>query len=293
MKNILVPTDFSIYAKYATEAALELAKKFGSTVYLMTCLNIPQFDIMSLSENEKVKFREAIQTIHNTEKLFKEWETRADLEGIELKTSWEAGYLPLVISKIQKENKIDCIVMGSHGVGENLQSVLGSNTQKVIRKTDCPVFVIKSPLQKINFKSVVFASGFDSSEKEGFEYFLEFIRPFQPDVIHLLKIDTSVFFHKSYEFTIEMLEEFRKSATAIATAKSHFYRDYTVDAGVRHFTDDINADLIIISNHRRRPFKRTWIGSNVEDLIRATELPLISFDYSYINTRTQTKYILS
>jgi len=286
MKNILVPTDFSIYAKYATEAAMELAKEFGSTVHLMTCLNIPQFDIMSLSEKEKEKFKDAIQTIHNTNQLFKEYKTIAHQKEVKLKTSWVAGYLPLVVSKFQKEENIDCIVMGSHGTDENLNSVLGSNTQRVIRKTNCPVFVIKSSIEKINFKNIVFASGFEANEKEDFEYFLKFVQPFQPNVIHLLQIDTSVLIYESFEKAKEKLKEYKPLVETVTTCKTHFYKDYSVDAGIRHFADEIKADLIIISNHHRRPVKRAWFGSNVEDLIRATEMPLLSFDFSTVKTKS-------
>jgi nucleotide-binding universal stress UspA family protein len=41
-----------------------------------------------------------------------------------------------------RENKIDLIVMGTHGRGAIAHMLLGSTTEKVVRKSPCPVLTV-------------------------------------------------------------------------------------------------------------------------------------------------------
>jgi nucleotide-binding universal stress UspA family protein len=60
--------------------------------------------------------------------------------------------------------------------------------------------------------------------------------------------------------------------------KVHFHRDWTVDAGIRHLSEGIGADLIAISNEQRHPLKRIFTGSNVEALVNHSDIPVLSID---------------
>lgn len=65
--------------------------------------------------------------------------------------------------------------------------------------------------------------------------------------------------------------------------KIHFYKDYTVEAGIRHMSESIEADLVSLSNHNRRPLKRIFSGSNVEALINHSQIPVLSIDFPRIS----------
>ncbi|MFT7452175.1 MAG: nucleotide-binding universal stress UspA family protein, partial [Patescibacteria group bacterium] len=51
------------------------------------------------------------------------------------------------------------------------------------------------------------------------------------------------------------------------------------DAGIRHLSDELGADLIAISNEKRHPIKRIFSGSNVEALVNHAEIPILSIDF--------------
>ena len=172
---------------------------------------------------------------------------------------------------------IDFIVMGSHGKSGKSEYFIGSNTQRAVRLVHCPVLVIKEPIENVKFEKVVFASAFYKNDKEPFLKFKDFIKHFIPE-IHLVAIQTTSLFGPPYIVQQEALEDFQKLAKPFE-CKTHIYRDFSVDRGVRSFSEDIGADLIVLSNYHRHPMKRMIVGSNVETLVNHSNLPILTIDY--------------
>ncbi|MFT6320717.1 MAG: nucleotide-binding universal stress UspA family protein [Granulosicoccus sp.] len=278
MKNILVPTDFSACAEYAIDLGFSFAEFFDATLYLFACIDLPDgWD--ELSAIEKGKLPEKKQLLENANVLLGEWEARANRERIKLKTIISGGKFLTELQNQVTGNKVDFVIMGSHGISGKQEYFIGSNTQKAIRKLHVPIFVVKNPLKRYAFKNVVFASSFDANEKEPFLKFLDFIKWFTPKTIHLLSINTSGWFGQPSLLMNEAMKDFKNLCEGY-NCKTHFYRDLSVDVGVRHFSEEVEADLIVVSNQNRRPLKRIFSGSNVEALVNHCEMPVLSLDFA-------------
>ncbi|MFK7773126.1 MAG: universal stress protein [Saprospiraceae bacterium] len=278
MKNILVPTDFSAYAEYAIDLGFAFAEFFDATLHLFACIDLPN-DWEELSIEEKNRLPEKQQDFENANVLLEEWGERANREGIKLKMIISGGQFIKELQNQVTENKIDFVIMGSHGISGKQEYFIGSNTQKAIRKLHVPIFVVKNPLKQYAFKNVVFASNFDANEKEPFLKFLNFIKWFTPETIHLLSINTSGWFSQPSLLMKEAMKDFKDLCEGY-NCQTHFYRDLSVDVGVRHFAEEVDADLIVVSNQNRRPLKRIFSGSNVEALVNHCEMPVLSLDFA-------------
>ncbi len=275
MKNILLPTDFSICAKNATYAALELAATYGATLHLYHVIAHSK-NLSIFAEEDEIKYPELAQKVHNAKLLMKEWEEIAKEKNAKIKTSWSAGNLVTSINQYTENHPIDFLVMGSHGASGKNEFFIGSNTQKVVRAVHTPVLVIKEKLKSYRIDKVVFASNFNTSEKTAFQYLLDFVKHFKPE-IHLLQINTGSWFDAPYTLTKEAMNDFKEMCGDL-TCKLHFYRDWTIDAGIRHLSEEIGANLIAISNQKRHPLKRIFAGSNVEALVNHSQIPVLSID---------------
>lgn len=280
MKNILVPTDFSSCANSAVELGFAFTEFFDATLYLFTCIDLPE-DWEELSEQEKDQLPEKKQLLENTNILLQRWKKRASRNNIKLKVIITGGVFLKTLETQISRHEIDFVVMGSHGTSGKNEYFIGSNTQKAIRKLHVPVFVIKKPLERYAFKNVVFASSFNENEKEPFLNFLNFIKWFTPETIHLLSINTSGWFSQPTLLVKEAMKDFKVLCKDF-NCKTHFYKDLSVDVGIRHFAQEVNADLIVVSNQNRRPLKRMLSGSNVEALVNHCELPVLSLDFSEV-----------
>lgn len=286
MENILIPTDFSATASNAVRAGFDLAVQFGANLHLYSCIDIPE-SWPHLSEIEKTQEEEYLQCIHNTEQLFKEWETMASSLGLTLSTSWSGGKFIRRIQEVVDKNAIDFIVMGSHGASGKKAFFIGSNTQYIVRIIHCPVLVIKEDIENYQVDKVIFASNFDEKEKRAFQYFLDFTAPLQAE-IHLVSVNTAGWFGQPSYLIKEAMKDFA-ALCGDRPCKIHFVRDSSIDFGIRYFANKIGADLIGISNQQRHPLKRMLSGSNVEILINHAKIPVLSIDFPKITKTEKVK----
>lgn len=275
--KILVPTDFSIYADYAFNAALLLAKKLDAEIHLYNSADIPDDwedlkpYIRYLDTDNKV----AAIKVRNQLKKLKYKAREIDVKCV---YHYTGGKFLKNITEITDKVDFDLILMGSHGVSGKEEWFFGSNTQKVIRMLHKNVLVVKEELTNLDFNRVLFVTGLDKEDKEAFRKFLSFIEPFQPEEIHIMTVDTASFFTQPEILVRQVLKEFKQIAEG-QNVKTHFYPDFTIDAGIRHFSEEFNIDLVAMSNHVRHPLKRIFTGSNVEMVVNHMKAPVFVIDY--------------
>lgn len=144
IKNILFPTDFSDFSKYAASFAISFAFDYGSKLYVVHVAEISH----SISEmfSEKVS-DEKLRTTAN-ELAVQELQDASTLDMFQ-KLDYEITCLegkPFAeIIKYVKDKRIDLIVMGTHGRSALEAAILGSTAEKVVRKASCPVLTVRKP----------------------------------------------------------------------------------------------------------------------------------------------------
>lgn len=275
MRTLLSPTDFSLCARYATDAAAQLARRLDAQLHLLHCLNLPTgWD--NWKEQQRAMHPEMQQKVANAQLQMQE--LAHVYPDLEVKANICEGPISKAVNNYVTTSATDLVVMGSHGASGKNEYFIGSNTQKVVREVHCPVLVVKEPLEKLNFNKVVFASSFHQKEREAFLKFKDFVKPFVPE-IHLVEIHTSSFFDPPYILSRQAMEEF-KGLCAPFRCETHVFRNFSVDRGVRAFAEQIGAGLIGISNHNRHPLRRMLSGSNVEALVNHSDIPVLSIDYA-------------
>jgi nucleotide-binding universal stress UspA family protein len=70
--------------------------------------------------------------------------TRVKRAHIPFKTFVKKGNPHAVIAALARSQKIDLIVMGTHGHTGLAHTILGSTTEKVVRQSPCPVLTVKN-----------------------------------------------------------------------------------------------------------------------------------------------------
>ena len=275
--KILVPTDFSECADYALDFAIQLVKLNGGSI----CL----FHAASLSEdlpgiNDDSHLLERVKEAVSVRLLEKFDQTLARFEGQNLDISTKlvfGDYLDSVLAFDESQN-FDLMVVGSYGASGKREWFIGSNTQKLVRKAGKNIFVIKNPVQSLQFDKVLFPSSLTKEDEKAFLHFLELIEPFGVKEVHILAINTSGWFNQPGPLMLELLKDF-KSLVKQYECKTHFYADYSVEAGIRHFSEEHGIKMIGISNMVSSPVKRLFQGSNVEMLVNHSDLPVLAIHF--------------
>lgn len=144
-ERLLFPTDFSELAQSALDYAKKLADTFSGELH---CLHVvddayqywsamgpesipvgpPPEDLLELGRSRMEKF--------------------CDLHLANLKkkpvTHVSMGRPFSEIITYARDNKIDMIIMGTHGRGAIAHMLLGSTTEKVVRKSPCAVLTVRA-----------------------------------------------------------------------------------------------------------------------------------------------------
>jgi nucleotide-binding universal stress UspA family protein len=147
-EKILYPTDFSDPSKKALDYVKQLKESGAEEVIVLHVIEdreIPVF--LGLDEGDPVPGTQLEKTLRIIEENAKE-ETRAiaaELKesGFDVKVRIEKGTAFREILKVEEEEEVSVIVVGSHGKGPVTGILLGSVSDKVIRKSKKPVLIIK------------------------------------------------------------------------------------------------------------------------------------------------------
>ncbi|MFA9408359.1 MAG: universal stress protein [Candidatus Dadabacteria bacterium] len=145
IENILVPVDVSDDTESAILSSLELAEIFNASVTLLYVFWLDEnvYDIPpSLVKKFIEKSHQKLDQIANlNKKKFLKANKRTKLT---LSTEVLHGVSPaLAIRYYANKNKIDFIMMNTHGRKGIKRIVLGSEAEKVIREAPCPVLVFR------------------------------------------------------------------------------------------------------------------------------------------------------
>lgn len=275
MKNILTLTDYSSIAENAVETAFVFSKNYNTNLYIYHNNIDGEVTEYNLSNTDKLSFTtlkgELNCPIVNWKELCNEYNVNATvLQGY--------GNLVKNVSDIIDKYGIDIVIMGSIGAGGKDEYIWGTNTEKVIHEVDCPVLVIKRPMTDYRIDNVVFASSFDTNEREAFQFALNLLSPPKDAMIHLLSVDTLSYFTQPTVIMKKAMKEYEILASPYKV-KSHFYKDYNIDAGIRHFLQEIKPDVLIMSNKNTNPIKRFIRGSNTIRAVHHADFPVLTIDY--------------
>ncbi|RKS95187.1 nucleotide-binding universal stress UspA family protein [Flavobacterium limicola] len=272
MKRILVPTDFSKHAEDALKAAAQIAKKNGAEIYLLHLLELPNQMNDAVTNGSSIP--EVMLFIKKANEKLQKIMEEPHLQGITITTTVQFEKAFDGILSFNKKNKIDLIVMGSHGSSGIEEILIGSNTEKVVRLSDIPVLVIKKDLDTFNIKNIVFASDFSKEIKKPFLKMIEFAKIFDANLI-LVMICTPNSFK-----TTAIGEKTMKNFIAdfeVNNYSMHIYNDSNIEKGILNFTNTVGADLIGLCTHGRTGLSHFFNGSISEDLVNHTIKPVITF----------------
>jgi nucleotide-binding universal stress UspA family protein len=178
LKQLLVCTDDSPDSHGACAAALDLARIFGSKVYLLEVLTfIPGYELQPLDlmapytpqvDLELMALREARVKEH-----LETWVGQAADQGVDLEvrvrtsTSPDAGIL-----EEAEEIRPDLIIMGRHGLTGLSRLLMGSVTARVIGHAPANVLVVPQGSQ-VDFQRILMGSDGSPDSAAAFKVALE------------------------------------------------------------------------------------------------------------------------
>ncbi len=280
MKSILCPTDFSEQANHAVEAGYYLAKKFHADFHLLHVVESDtEIDInMGGATGEEGRGTNDIyflKLIDVTRKKMDELVSTPGLQSINITSDVKVGKPFKFIFEEINSGKHDLIVLGSKGVSGFKKILIGSNTEKVVRKSPIPVLAVKEYVQESNFKNIVYASTFNEDEHELISRLNEIQKAFG-STLHLVRINTPNNFQTDWT-TRKKMREF-VNRFKITDYTFNIYNDAIEEDGIIYFAEETDAGMIAMATHGRTGFAHLLSGSIAEDVVNHAKRPVYTYN---------------
>ena len=137
----MIPYDKSEPAYHAFEYALDLAKKYNSSISIVSCVSMqiptdPYYGAAYI-ETTKLLKEDAIKSILKLESILKESKIQFKSDVLEVTSITDS-----LVAYAESHNA-DLIVIGSRGLGGFKKLLLGSVTSGVSQHAKCPVLIVK------------------------------------------------------------------------------------------------------------------------------------------------------
>lgn len=143
IQRILVPIDFSEFSQHAVKYGCELARRFSAELHL---LNVVEdiYPIIPEPGTPAPITGEYLAGLKESSERVIETLPAAELgAGLNIIRAVLSGTPFLEIIRYAKAEKIDLIVVGTHGRSGLIHALMGSVAEKVVRKAPCPVLSVR------------------------------------------------------------------------------------------------------------------------------------------------------
>ena len=143
--KVLFCTDFSENSDYAFEFAFGIAKRDEGLLYILHVIprNLQQEMLSShISEDILRNIQKGLE--QELDDNYKEHYTKKIEDAVRFEVVTRSGREDEEIIEFAKKEKVDIIVMGTHGKTGMEHAFFGSVAEKVLRHSPFPIFVIPS-----------------------------------------------------------------------------------------------------------------------------------------------------
>ena len=297
VRQVLCPLDLSEASDHAVEHAVALAGWYGArlvALHVLTPVTIPLMAGAAPAYAGQVRLDEAERRQLRTMVASR----FAASPGVSVETVIEEGFPVQVI--LERARDADTIVMGTHGAGGFEHLLLGSVTEKVLRKATCPVLTVPPRAHvtsRLPYKHVLCAVDFSDSSLAGLERAMEIAREADADLtlVHVVEWPweepPAPPFDELPPQQATSLRQFRQHREEVA----HTRLQGLVPADARmwcspslrvthgkpwiellRIAEDVPTDLIVVGIHGRRAMDLAVFGSTTNQIVRRARCPVLT-----------------
>ena len=140
--RILMATDFSPVSDAALEEAARIARESGARLYVVYAYEVPAGGSYVPASGYLASIA---ATRMEAEQKMQDLMARDSMRGVEARPVILKGPADVSILETAVREKVDMIVMGTHGRRGAARLLLGSVAERVIAAARCPVLTIRTP----------------------------------------------------------------------------------------------------------------------------------------------------
>lgn len=282
--RILFPTDGSDGASVVFDHVLDVAAANESTVHV---LHVPEttFD-RAAGVNEAL----VDERVAAAEDLVAETADRASERGVETVTAVEEGEPHRTIVEYADRHAVDVVVMPTHGRRGLERLLLGSVTERVVRRANVPVLTVRpddDATIHYPYENVLVPTDGSDCADAALDLGTE-VATATDASLHLLSVvdvaslgvdvRTGVQLDYLEENASKTLAEAANVATdaGVESVREEVGYASSIHREILAYVEDHDVDLVVVGTHGLTGFDRYLLGSVTEKLVRTASVPVLT-----------------
>ncbi|SOC79240.1 Nucleotide-binding universal stress protein, UspA family [Salinimicrobium sediminis] len=259
MKNILIPFDFSEVSKNALEYAVRFADHDPAITLFL--LNITDGNCKTGKIEEDFK------------KIIKKYQKP---QFPEIHTLVREGEFAPSIIQLQKELKIDLIIMGTRGAQTGEENI-ATTTSRLVQEADLPVLVIPGTYRKFRLSTIILSLGNEKITDRTPLYTLLDVSRKHKAQVHVLTI-------QHHEMAMGYTEDDESNEATLNYFLEMFYSHHSfeenedIEKGILNYIEKHDMDMLAIMPRTHLPGSEASEGRLTRLLTLHSNVPLLVLD---------------
>jgi len=273
INRILIPTDFSETGLLAVEHGAFMARVFKADLYLLHVIEGMEFTynvynpivmIRDVSEMQEV----VIQRLNDlSERIRKDY-------GISVNILTSSGRTASAIAEMAKAEKIDLVIMGTHGAKGFEEYFIGSNAHKTVTIASCPVITVQSHAQRLGFTNIVMPIDNSLHSRQKVDHVIELASHYASRVHILGLVVPDETDEKKFSIKLDTVEKAVHNAGISYVLKVIKGENLAVEA--MKYSEKVKADLVVIMTDHESDLTGMFLGAFAKQIINHSRIPVMS-----------------
>jgi len=288
IKQILVPVDYSDCSTFACRYAIKIACKLGAEIKFFHSYYSPAFDLIELAgavQTQSQLREEVTSNLEESEKAtaesfiqrMKDYVSECGLPPAAFSYEIAPGVPEDEIIRFSEEYKPDLVVMGTHGKGTGVGSIMGSVTAAVINRITFPIIAIPEKYTFVgekNVKNILYVTDFDESDFLSLKKLINLTEQLELE-IHCVHIGDNP---KAWDqVKMDGLMEYFRKAYGKTQVTYSFIQQKNLLEDLDRLIRERNINIVSLTSHRQNIIEKLFRPSITRKLFYHTSIPLLVF----------------
>ncbi len=288
IERVFCPLDFSEFSERAFDYAQSLARHYHAPLLVGYVIQ-PLFTGYPSYIDPDVVSEVALGLRSQAEEEIEKFVKSRFRDGVQVENVVLEGNIPDQILCLAQARAVDLIVMGTHGRHGLDHLLLGSVTEKVLRKARCPVLVVRRPAHgfvapaepgdPVRLHKILLAIDFSSHSERALRYAISLAGEYEAEltVVHVLEvIPTAVDLATVTADVMRQLEILLPPTTQSPLPIGRRLRVGKPYEEINRYAAETNTDLIVLGVRGRNALDLALFGSTTHRVIQQGPCPVLA-----------------
>ena len=274
-KRILLPTDYSKNALNAIRYALDLYKDVRCDFYFLNAFHASGYSLDSLlvaEPGERYYEIAKLESQKGMERLMEVLRMHPENDKHKFHTVCTFNSLLVAVEEVLKAKDIDIIVMGTKGVTDSSNTILGTNTVGIMEKiTQSPVVAVPANFSFSPPKEIVFPTDYKTTFRRKELHYMFEIAKMHNSSIRVLHIEKEAELNTGQENNKALIAEMMEGIDH----SFHSLTKISVSQGIEAFIESRDSDMIAFLNRKHRFFSSILSNPLIKEIGYDSTIPIL------------------